>query len=49
MSRSWSEKLHDDKDLPKVVKVPGKGRMAIASPREVDGLMRRVQLFRRST
>ena len=49
MPKSWSEKLADDKDLPKVVKVPGKGRMAIASPREVDALMRRVRKGRVTT
>ena len=49
MARSWTDKLNDDKDLPKVVKVAGKGRMAIASPREVDGLMRRVAKGRVTT
>ncbi len=42
MKKTWTEKLADNKDLPKVERVPGKGRMAIASPREVDALMRKV-------
>ncbi len=49
MPKSWTEKLGDDKDLPKIVTVPGKGRMAIASPREVDALMRRVPKGRVTT
>jgi hypothetical protein len=40
--KTWREKLNDAKDLPKVVKVKGKGTLAIASPREVDALMRKV-------
>lgn len=46
---SWREKLADDKDLPKVVRVSGKmscrwgaGTVAIPAPREVDAIMRRV-------
>lgn len=47
--KTWLEKLSDDKDLPKVVPLQGKaalrwgaGTMAIASPREVDALMKQV-------
>jgi len=47
--KSWGEKLADSKGLPKVVKITGKmgkrwgkGTVAIASPLEVDELMRRV-------
>jgi hypothetical protein len=47
--KSWREKLADDKDLPKVVRMEGKlsskwgqGTCAIPAPREVDALMRRV-------
>jgi hypothetical protein len=47
--KSWSEKLADDKDLPKVVairgnmrKTWGEGTVAIPTPREVDALMRSV-------
>jgi alkylated DNA nucleotide flippase Atl1 len=47
--KSWREKLADDKDLPKVVKITGpmakrwgKGTCAIPTPREVDAIMRRV-------
>jgi hypothetical protein len=47
--KTWREKLADDKDLPKVVKVGpkmskrwGKGTVAIAAPREIDAIMRRV-------
>jgi len=46
MKRTRREKLAEDKDLPKVCEVrvgrgirPGEGRMVIAAPREVDGLM----------
>lgn len=48
--KSWREKLADDKDLPKVVRISkklsprwGRGTCAIPSPREVDALMRRVR------
>ncbi|MCI0342990.1 MAG: MGMT family protein [Planctomycetales bacterium] len=47
--KTWLEKLRDSKDLPKVVRVAGKGRMAIASPLEVDALMRRVPRGRVTT
>jgi hypothetical protein len=47
--KTWREKLADDKDLPKVVKISGrmtkrwgKGTIAIPAPREVDSIMRRV-------
>ena len=47
--KSWREKLHDSKDLPKVVtltekqsKLWGHGTMAIASPIEIDAIMKQV-------
>lgn len=47
--KTWREKRADDKDLPKVVKITGRmqkhwgeGTCAIASPREVDALIRRI-------
>jgi len=47
--KSWREKLADDKDLPKVVQITakhrqswGQGTCAIAAPREVDALIRRI-------
>jgi hypothetical protein len=47
--KSWREKLADDKDLPKVVPITGgmtsrwgSGTVAIAAPREVDAIMKRV-------
>lgn len=47
--KSWTEKLNDAKDLPKVVKIEGKmakkwggGTMAIPAPKEVDELMKKV-------
>ena len=47
--KTWREKLADDKDLPKVVKITGgmsrrwgSGTVAIAAPREIDAIMRRV-------
>ncbi len=47
--KTWKEKLHDSKDLPKVVELTGKqaekwgeGTMAIPSPLEVDEIMRKV-------
>ena len=47
--KTWREKLADDKDLPKVVKITGrmtkrwgKGTVAIPAPREVDAIMRKV-------
>jgi hypothetical protein len=48
--RSFTEKLQDDKDLPKVEPIAsehegrwGKGTMLIAAPREVDALMCQVR------
>jgi hypothetical protein len=47
--KTWREKLADDKDLPKVVKITGgmnrrwgSGTVAIAAPREIDAIMKRV-------
>jgi len=47
--KSWQEKLQDNRDLPKVVKLTarqakkwGKGTMAIPSPLEVNAIMKRV-------
>ena len=47
--KSWSEKLTDDKGLPRVERVEGRmsrrwgtGTVVIPAPREVDELMRRV-------
>jgi len=47
--KSWSEKLHDNKGLPKVEKITGKmskrwgtGTMVIPAPLEVDEIMRKV-------
>jgi hypothetical protein len=47
--KTWREKLADDKDLPRVIKLEGKvatrfgnGTMVIPAPREVDALMRKV-------
>ncbi|HLJ10979.1 MAG TPA: MGMT family protein [Planctomycetaceae bacterium] len=47
--KTWREKLADDKDLPKVVTITGrmtkrwgKGTVAIAAPREVDAIMRKI-------
>jgi hypothetical protein len=47
--KTWREKLADDKDLPKIVKITGrmtkrwgKGTCAIPAPREVDAIMRKV-------
>jgi len=47
--KTWKEKLHDSKDLPKVNKLTGKaaekwgeGTIAIPAPLEIDGLMRKV-------
>ena len=49
MAKSFTEKLNDDKDLPKVVKITGKlskswgkGTCVIPAPREVDEIMRKV-------
>jgi hypothetical protein len=47
--KSWSEKLEDSKDLPRVEKIEGKlikrwgtGTVVIPAPMEVNELMRRV-------
>lgn len=47
--KTWKEKLHDDKDLPKVIEIDdtlskrwGEGTCVIPAPREVDGLMAKV-------
>ncbi len=47
--KTWKEKLHDSKDLPKVEPIPpkmqktyGEGTIAIPSPIEVDEIMRKV-------
>jgi hypothetical protein len=47
--KTWREKLADDKDLPKVVKITGRmtqrwgqGTIVIPAPREVDAIMRTV-------
>jgi hypothetical protein len=49
LKKSWREKLADDKDLPKVVKITpdmsqrwGTGTVVIPAPREVDEIMRSV-------
>ena len=54
--KTWREKLADDKDLPKVVKLKGHlaatlgpGTMLIPAPREVDALIRRVRKGRVTT
>jgi alkylated DNA nucleotide flippase Atl1 len=47
--KTWKEKLNNDNNLPKVVKIPpsmrsrwGKGTILIPSPRQVDEVMRRI-------
>jgi hypothetical protein len=47
--KTWREKLADDKDLPKLIRLTGKakskwgaGTMVIPAPREVDAVMRGV-------
>ena len=47
--KTWTEKLNDDKGLPRVVRINkkmsrawGKGTCVIPAPREVDALMRKV-------
>jgi hypothetical protein len=54
--KSWREKLADDKDLPKVIRVDaaaaarwGGRTVAIAAPREIDALMRTVPRGRVTT
>ncbi|MFO1005969.1 MAG: MGMT family protein [Planctomycetaceae bacterium] len=48
--KSWNEKLHDAKDLPKVVQIDetsactwGRGSCVVPAPLEVDHLMRQVK------
>ena len=48
--KTWREKLHDSKDLPKIVELEGKmrekfgkGTMVIPAPLEVDEIMRKVK------
>ncbi len=47
--KSWKEKLHNAKDLPKIVELKGKmaekwgpGRMVVPSPLDVDRIMKKV-------
>ncbi|MDP2919702.1 MAG: hypothetical protein Q8O43_05765 [Dehalococcoidia bacterium] len=47
--KSWTEKLNDDKDLPRVIEITetmsqrwGKGTCVIPAPREVNEIMRLV-------
>ena len=54
--KSWTEKLADAKDLPRVIKLAGPARkrwggatMVIAAPAEVDALMKRVPKGRVTT
>lgn len=54
--KTWREKLADDKDLPKVVKIApahrarfGGATLAIPAPREIDALMRSVPKGRVTT
>ena len=54
--KSWREKIDDDKDLPKSIKLDAKAAarwggttMTIAAPREVDALMRAVPKGRVTT
>ena len=48
-NKSWKQKLADNKDLPKIEKIPlrmqknfGKGTMIIPSPKEVDAIMKKI-------
>ena len=54
--KTWTEKLADDKDLPRVIEINsrmskrwGEGTCVIPAPREVDELMRRVPRGRVTT
>ena len=56
LRRSWREKLADDKDLPKVIKLAGPAvqrwggkTLVIGAPREIDALMRTVPRGRVTT
>ena len=49
LRKSWKEKLHETKDVPKVVEVTpqmsqkwGTGTCVIPAPLEVDGIMKQV-------
>jgi hypothetical protein len=49
LKKSWQEKLHDDKDLPRVIEINdkmsqrwGTGTCVIPAPREVNEIMRMV-------
>lgn len=49
LRKSWREKLHDSRDMPKVVEVTpemsqrwGTGTVVIPTPLEVDEIMRQV-------
>ncbi len=48
LKKTWTEKLNDDKDLPRVIEITekmrkwGTGTCVIPAPREVDGIMRSV-------
>ena len=54
--KSWNEKLHDSKDLPKVEKMTGrmaekfgKGTLVIPAPPEVDEFMKKIPKGKLST
>ena len=54
--KTWREKLADDKDLPKIIKITsrmskrwGAGTCAIPAPREVDALIRKIRKGRTAT
>ncbi|UCG85463.1 MAG: MGMT family protein [Gemmatimonadota bacterium] len=54
--KTFREKLADDKDLPRIERIPegmvrqwGEGTMVLPAPLEVDGLMRRVGKGRLTT
>jgi hypothetical protein len=49
LKKTWREKLHDSKDMPKVVEITknmsqrwGTGTVVIPAPIEVDEIMRKV-------
>ena len=49
LKKSWRQKLHDSRDMPKVVEVTpemsqrwGTGTVVIPEPLEVDGIMKEV-------
>jgi len=49
LKKTWTEKLNDDKDLPRVIEITekmsqrwGKGSCVIPAPREVNEIMRLV-------